>query len=288
MSEPFTAYNFRVEIMLPGGREPLCEAAFAECDGMEMRFDVETLREGGDNGGGHLLAGPASYGHVTLRRGMTSSFDLWDWCASVLRDPGVRADARVVMLSSDGGTEHARFLLRRCLPVRLKAPPLDAVHGVVAVEELELACESLTLERPGGSSPDPPRVQKAELRELDERLLKEVNKDRWVEVQVNPRDLRRSHLNPAGEARLALELWFDVAGKDDVRRLSERVAYFATPRPADGRTAGTPPVRFVWGEFRFDGRIEALEETLDFFSPDGRPQRARLVLSLLGAAVGPG
>jgi phage tail-like protein len=271
VSEPFTAFNFRVEIVLPGAAEPLCEAAFAECDGIEMSFDVKTLREGGSSGG-RLLAGPASYGHVTLRRGMTSSFDLWDWCASVLRDPGVRADARVVMLSSDGVTEHARFLLRSCLPVRLKAPPLDATRGVVAVEELELACESLTLERPdGGSAPDPPRLRKAELRELDERLQKEVNKDRWVEVQVNPRDLRRSLANPDGKARLALELWFDVAGKDDVRRLTERVAYFATQ-----------PVRFVWGEFRFDGRIEALEETLDHFSPDGRPQRARLVLSLVG------
>ncbi|MEA2135534.1 MAG: hypothetical protein QOC68_3443 [Solirubrobacteraceae bacterium] len=282
MSEPFTAYNFRVEIVLPGAPEPLCEAAFAECDGIEMSFDVKTLREGGDSGSHRLFAGPASYGRVTLRRGMTSSFDLWDWCASVLRDPGVRADARVVMLSSDGGDEHARFLLRRCLPVRLKAPPLDATHGVVAVEELELACESMALERPGGPSPDPPRVQKAELRELDERLLKEVNRDRWVEVQVNPRELRRSQLNPAGGARLALELWFDAGGKDDVRKLTERVAYFATPRTADGKTPGTPPVRFVWGDFRFDGHIEALEETLDFFSPDGRPQRARLALSLVG------
>ena len=47
VSDPFTAQHFRVEIMLPGAAEPLCEAAFAECDGLELRFDVITYSEGG-------------------------------------------------------------------------------------------------------------------------------------------------------------------------------------------------------------------------------------------------
>jgi phage tail-like protein len=272
VSEPFTAFSFRVEITLPGAAEPLCEAAFAQCDGMEMRFDVLSLSEGGDNAGRRLFAGPASTGRVTLKRGMTSSLDLWDWCAAVGRDPALRADARVVVLAPDG-EEDARFLLRRCLPVRLKAPPLDAVAGVVAVEELELACESLAREGPD-SAPDPPHVRKAELRELDDALRKEVNKDRWVRVPVNPSNLTLSF--PTGDAvgRLAVELWCDG---DDVLGLTQRIAYFA------GK--GSPPVRFVWGELRFDGHVEALDETLDFFSPDGRPLRARLSLSLRGETL---
>ena len=143
---PFTALDFRVEILLPGAHAPLCDAAFAECDGLELRFDVRALREGGDPARQRLLAGPASYGEVTLRRGMTASFDLWDWCALVMRDPGVRADARVVVLAPDGETERARFVLERCLPVRLKAPRLDAVDGVIAIEELTLSAERLELE----------------------------------------------------------------------------------------------------------------------------------------------
>jgi hypothetical protein len=42
-------------------------------------------------------------------------------------------------------------------------------------------------------------------------------------------------------------------------------------------------VRFAWGTFRFDGRVEALEETLDRFSPEGRPSRAHVALALRGA-----
>ena len=114
-------------------------------------------------------------------------------------------------------------------------------------------------------------------RQLDERLAKEIDKERWVRVPLNPRDLRLTHADPESEgpARLALELWFGAGEHDDVRRLTERVAYFA---------AGSLPVRFVWGTFRFDGHVEALEERLDLFAPDGRALRAQLLLSLRGSA----
>ena len=93
---------------------------------------------------------------------------------------------RVVILAPDG-TEQAAFRLRRCLPVRLKAPRLDAMHGVLAVEELELACEALTrVGQDRDPALDPPRLEKAELRALDERLGKEIDKDRWVRLQLNP------------------------------------------------------------------------------------------------------
>ena len=267
MSEPLTGLHFRVEIMLPGAAEPLCEAAFAECDGIEMRFDVIRFREGGDATANHLVPGPSSFGEITLRRGMTTSFDLWEWCGAVQQDPSLRADARVVVLS-EGGDERAAFRLRRCLPVRLKAPRLDALHAAVAIEELQIACEALALE---GSEPKRPRLQKAELRELDEKLQKEVNKERWVVLQLNPPELRVAHTE-AG-ARLDLDVWLEG---ESVRELIARVAHFAPPGP---------PVRFAWGRFRFDGRVEALEETLDVFAPDGQPLRARLALGLRGSVT---
>ncbi len=91
-----------------------------------------------------------------------------------------------------------------------------------------------------------------------------------MKVQLNPPSLRLTTAEQT--TRLALELWFDVAGarEDDVRRLTRPVAYFA----------GVPATRFQWGTFRFDGHVEALEESLELFSADGRPLRARLNLTL--------
>src|SRR6185503_18937502 len=92
---PFIAFNFSVEISMPG--RPNLSSAFSECDGLEITMEVKTLKEGGANGKLVRLAGPVNFGQLTLKRGMTANFDLWDWFRAVVIDPGLRADAEVVM-----------------------------------------------------------------------------------------------------------------------------------------------------------------------------------------------
>ena len=93
----------------------------------------------------------------------------------------------------------------------------------------------------------------------------------------------------AGTTKLALQLWFDansvVDGAervDDVRRLTQQVIYFMKATPAkEDKTKFLPPgVRFLWGSFLFDGLVDGIEETIDFFSPDGKPLRATISMTL--------
>jgi phage tail-like protein len=142
---PFTSFNFSVEINVPGVAPKICNASFSDCDGLEMTMDVKTIREGGNNGKQLRLTGPLTFGMLTLKRGMTASFDLWHWFNKMLTKPDLRADAEVVLFAGDGTTERARFVLSRCVPVKLKAPALSAKDGMVAIEELQLAYESLSL-----------------------------------------------------------------------------------------------------------------------------------------------
>lgn len=145
---PFTTFNFSVEINQVGKKEILCAAAFSDCDGLEITMDVKTIREGGNNGKQIRLTGAYNYGQVTLKRGMTANFDLWDWVSETLINPSLRADAQIVVLGEDRKTERAGFVLSRCLPTKLKAPALNAKDGMVAIEELQLTYESLTLNKP--------------------------------------------------------------------------------------------------------------------------------------------
>ena len=145
---PFTAFNFAVEIKVDGVAMQVVDAAFSECDGLEMTMDVKTIREGGNNGRQIRLTGPLTFGQVTMKRGMTSNLELWDWFNLMLTDQSLRADAEVVIFASDGETERARFQLSRCVPVKLKSPPLSAKDGAVAIEELQIAYEKLTLKKP--------------------------------------------------------------------------------------------------------------------------------------------
>jgi contractile injection system tube protein/LysM domain-containing protein len=110
----------------------------------------------------------------------------------------------------------------------------------------------------------------------------------------------------AGSTKLSVQLWFDItvptppaaasasfsAGPlqasvgvgqvDDVRKLTQKVAYFITPKQAqDDQNKFIPPgVRFIWGSFQFDGLMDSLEESLEFFSSEGKPLRASVSFSL--------
>lgn len=146
---PFTAFNYSVEISVADGA-PLCDGAFSECDGLEISQEVKTIREGGNNGVQVRLAGPTTYGTLTLKRGMTTSFDLWTWFEQAIADSSVIAHTEVVVYAQDGSTQLVSFVLQGCRPLKLKAPPLNATNGMVAIEELQIAYQSLTLQPPPG------------------------------------------------------------------------------------------------------------------------------------------
>lgn len=156
IARPFPSFNFDVQIEVPGlGGTALCEGQFSECDGLEMNMEVKTIREGGNNTAQIRLIGPVTYGTLTLKRGMTSrSFDLWDWFeAQQHATPReLRTDFRgsvtIVQKGADR-SENARYVLRKCLLTKLKAPPMNAKDGLVAIEEIQLTYQSLSIEAPG-------------------------------------------------------------------------------------------------------------------------------------------
>ena len=155
--------------------------------------------------------------------------------------------------------------------------------------------------------PDSQKLEKAELRELDAEFKNEINTDKKCQVQFNPETLKVSFANQvatpsgagdqkgtparqfvgAGTTKLSLQLWFDVSAQmppgqkkeQDVRKLTAKVAYFITPKP-EGDKFVPPAVRFIWGSFQFDGIMESMEESLEFFSSDGRPLRASVTVNL--------
>lgn len=153
---PFCTFRFLVEITVEGFDQPLCEAAFSECDGLEMNMQPKTIREGGNNANPIHLLGPVGYGQLTLKRGMTSTFDLWNWFESTLQKGkyGLRADVVVSVLAPEDRDEskiQVSFALTRCLPIKLKAPALNALSGQVAIEEMQIAYETLTF-KPGATA----------------------------------------------------------------------------------------------------------------------------------------
>src|SRR5215813_13120682 len=102
--------------------------------------------------------------------------------------------------------------------------------------------------------PEAVKLEKAELRQLDEKFENEINPEHNAAVQFNPESLKVSFANQlqtpsgagdqkgtparqfvgAGTTKLSLTLWFDVTAElppgqtkeTDVRKLTAKVAYF--------------------------------------------------------------
>jgi phage tail-like protein len=150
--DPYTSFNFEIQLVIQnatglGLTSPLCDAAFAECDGLEMTMEPKTIREGGNNTREIHLVGPVTYGKLTLKRGMTANLDLWKWFALATGNAnrGTKAQG-VILMRSAAGTDLVRFKLADCLPIKMKAPALNAKEGLVAIEELQIAYASFSVE----------------------------------------------------------------------------------------------------------------------------------------------
>ncbi|HEV2761444.1 MAG TPA: phage tail protein [Pyrinomonadaceae bacterium] len=151
---PFVAFRFDVQLLVENPQQfgltnPLCNALFSECDGLEMTMEPKTVREGGNNLHQTHLPGPVTYGQLTLKRGMTGNLDLWKWFNVAAGGAGTGRGtlaSGLVTLRDGAGTPKLRFNLVDCLPVKIKAPALSGKDGIIAVEEMQLAYASFTVE----------------------------------------------------------------------------------------------------------------------------------------------
>jgi hypothetical protein len=149
-------------------------------------------------------------------------------------------------------------------------------------------------------------MEKARLVEIQaytqQRQTERAQGGKSVEAQFNPETLKVSYRNenkggdqPSGSSRqyvgsasskMQVELLFDTTAQGtDVRLMTEKVAYFLLPKTPGGTDRRPPCVRFEWGTFVFEGVVESLDETLDYFSEGGVPLRATLALNLARDAL---
>jgi len=72
-----------------------------------------------------------------------------------------------------------------------------------------------------------------------------------------------------------------ISEGSDVRLQTKKIAdAFIKPVGSGSNMQAPKRCQFRWGAFEFTGLVQSFEETLDFFSPEGRPLRATVALKL--------
>jgi phage tail-like protein len=136
--DPLRNHRFRIEI------DGIASGAFAEVTIGPTTTAVIEYRDGSDPAHVRKLPGLTTYGNVTLRSGVTSSLDLFNWHSQVVRGEtaGFRKNLSIVVLDDDG-RDVARFNVAAAWPVKYDPGDLNATGNDVFIELIELVNEGI-------------------------------------------------------------------------------------------------------------------------------------------------
>ncbi len=152
---PLQVFNFHVRFRRDALATPpakpeeitLCSGAFAECTGLEATMEPKVIKAGGINYGAVQRMGRITFATVILKRGMTTTRDLWNWWQLVAGGAYAYRLAVEIEMRDGTGKPALAWGLERALPIKFKAADLNARGAEVGIEELHLAHEGLRLLR---------------------------------------------------------------------------------------------------------------------------------------------
>jgi len=151
-SVPYPSFNYIVYLSHPAGlRTPL--GGFSEVIGLKQR---PAVYRSGDESGGILgvrkipgTRGIHNVGDITLKRGVVSVGDLWNWMAAARNSGSAAHRSATMTLRDEAGTAIISWKFTKAMLVNYKGPPLGGNgSGDCAIEELVLSAESVELVPP--------------------------------------------------------------------------------------------------------------------------------------------
>ena len=135
-SQVFASHRFMVELdgMLVGG--------FSEVSGLSLETELEEIAEGGVNHYMHKLPKQTKTQALVLKRGVTTTNELWNWYSNVVNGTITRKSGSVI-LYNEKDVELRRWNFYDAFPYKWTGPELNAANSAVAVESIELAHNGL-------------------------------------------------------------------------------------------------------------------------------------------------
>jgi phage tail-like protein len=135
-------------------------ASFTECSGLGVQVKKNVIREGGVNNQQRIYLGQPDFTDITLKRGLTVINEhqyFWNWLNELFDEakPVSRRNVNILVFDRAGETMMSWTLIG-AIPVGWKTPTLQADGNAVAIEELTLAYEGLSVgkDKGGGNTVD--------------------------------------------------------------------------------------------------------------------------------------
>ena len=146
-TNPYGSFNFLVD--LGTGDTASVRAGFQEVTGLNIEVTSSDYRNGNESVN-HVrkINGIYKAGDITLKRGLMGALDLFVWINQVRTgDQTARRNVTIQLRDESGANTVMTWRLTNARPMKYTGPSLNAKTGTdVAIEELVLSCEDLTIE----------------------------------------------------------------------------------------------------------------------------------------------
>jgi phage tail-like protein len=136
--DPFAAFNFKIEI------DGVTVAGFSECTGLSTESDVIEYRNGDETATVRKIPGLDKYSNIVLKRGYTTSKELWTWRKQTIDGQTTRRSGSIVLMD-EGRKDAMRWNFREGWPKKWDGPAFNGKTNEVAIEMMEIAHEGLVL-----------------------------------------------------------------------------------------------------------------------------------------------
>lgn len=138
-NDPFAAFNFLVSI------NGVTQAGFSEVSGLTTETDAIEYRTGSEINHVRKLPGLAKFSNITLKRGYTTSKELWDWRQKVIQGKTQRVSGTITLLN-EAREPALKWNFTEGWPRKWEGPAFNAKNNEIAIETLEIVCETIALD----------------------------------------------------------------------------------------------------------------------------------------------
>lgn len=139
---PPVGFHFKVEFSGIGNDN---DCRFQSVSGLNVEFDTESFKEGGENRFEHKLPGRTKYPDLSLKRGMLTDSEVIKWCLKAFQQREFKpADVYVTLLNEKhSGIKTWHF--RKAWPRKWSVSDFNAQENSVVVETLDLSYTYFTV-----------------------------------------------------------------------------------------------------------------------------------------------
>ena len=139
---PPVGFHFKVEFLDLGNDN---DTRFQMVAGLNVEYDTEAFKEGGENRFEHKLPVRTKYADLSLKRGMLTDSKVLNWCLDALQNRKFDPKQVQVTLLNEKHEALRTWSVYKAWPRKWQVSDLNAQENSVVIETLELSFTHFTV-----------------------------------------------------------------------------------------------------------------------------------------------